>query len=175
VSLTAEFQNAEQLWEQAAQSLYSSGQITAAQLQKALSVTPVMAAIAGAESTFGANPVGDGGTSLGIWQIHVPAHPQYDPQSLLDSPFYNAAAAVQVYLSQGLGAWSTYKNGAYLAYMQNGAAAAIGAVTGNHPGSSTPAGPAPIAKPWSAQTAQTVAIVCVLMLGIGLLAAVNKA
>ena len=34
-------------------------------------------------------------TSFGLWQVHVPAHPEYDPQSLLD-PNYNAQAALAI-------------------------------------------------------------------------------
>lgn len=80
-----------------------------------------MAAIALAESS--GNPAdvnsnaSEGATgSWGLWQINGDAHPQFDHQSLL-SPQYNAAAAVAVYQSQGLGAWSTYKNGAYAKYL----------------------------------------------------------
>jgi Lysozyme like domain len=64
------------------------------------------AAIAMAES--GGNPLAQGdppgpadatpngtSTSFGLWQVHVPAHPEYDPQSLLD-PNYNAKAALAI-------------------------------------------------------------------------------
>lgn len=56
-------------------------------------------------------------TSFGLWQIHVPAHPQYDAASLLD-PTYNAQAAFAI--SKGgtdWSAWSTYTSGDYRKFM----------------------------------------------------------
>jgi hypothetical protein len=56
-------------------------------------------------------------TSFGLWQVHVTAHPEYDPARLLDAA-YNARAAYAI--SHG-GAdwtpWSTYTNGAYAKYV----------------------------------------------------------
>jgi Lysozyme like domain len=90
---------------------------------KALAAT--MAAIGLAESKGGAEPYGDydlgakGYTSFGIWMIHTPAHPQYNAQELVDNPLYNAKAAVEISGNSeaGLGAWTTYKTGAYKAYL----------------------------------------------------------
>lgn len=76
-------------------------------------IAPVMAAIAAAESSFGTNLRGDYNSktgqyeSFGLWQVNIPAHPQFDPQRLVSDPLYNAWAAVQVWKSQGLGAWTT--------------------------------------------------------------------
>lgn len=95
----------------------------------------VMAAIALAESNGGARPYGDcygtvGCTSFGPWQVHVmdeaggavntlPGGRPYDTHRLVHDPLYSAHAALAVYRSQGLGAWSTYDHGhgAYLAYL----------------------------------------------------------
>jgi hypothetical protein len=81
------------------------------------------AAIAMAESSGNPNAIGDNGTSYGLWQIHVPAWPQFaaNPQALLN-PATNAAAAAMVYNAQGWTAWSTYNNLAYTQYMPAAAA-----------------------------------------------------
>jgi hypothetical protein len=76
------------------------------------SVADTMAAIALAESSGNPTDVNSSSSegssgSWGLWQINGDAHPQYDHQSLLN-PKYNADAAIAVYGSQGLGAWSTY-------------------------------------------------------------------
>ncbi len=84
-----------------------------------------MAAIGYAESSGGLKPYGDcglgapGPTSFGIWQIHTPAHPGYNAQELVNNPLYNAKAAVAVSgnSTKGLGAWTTYKTGAYKSYL----------------------------------------------------------
>ena len=88
----------------------------------------IMAAIGYAESSGGLKPYGDcglgapGPTSFGIWQIHTPAHPQYNEQELVNNPLYNAKAAVAVSGNSpnGLGAWTTYKTGAYKSYLGYG-------------------------------------------------------
>jgi peptidoglycan hydrolase-like protein with peptidoglycan-binding domain len=75
------------------------------------------AAVAMAES--GGNPyaVGDGGTSFGLWQIHMPAHPEFDASKLLE-PNYNAHAALLISKSgTDWTPWTTYKTGAYKAYL----------------------------------------------------------
>jgi hypothetical protein len=74
------------------------------------------AAVAMAESGGDPNAYGDAqyGGSIGLWQINVPAHPEYDEQSLYD-PTYNAHAAYSI--SSGgtnWNPWTTYRNGAYL-------------------------------------------------------------
>lgn len=77
----------------------------------------VAAAVAMAES--GGNPfaVGDEGTSFGLWQIHTPAHPEFEASRLLDAS-YNAHAALLISQS---GAdwtpWTTFRTGAYKQYM----------------------------------------------------------
>jgi hypothetical protein len=79
------------------------------------SLAPLMAAIAEAESSGNPNATGGVGEK-GLWQINPAAWGSlatYDPVG-------NARAAVHVYQSQGLGAWSTYTSGAYKAFI-NGA------------------------------------------------------
>lgn len=83
-----------------------------------------MVAIARAESGWNPSAVGDGGNSIGLWQIYQPAHPWSRGMNLRD-PRVNALAAMRVYRSQGLGAWSVYNSGAYRAFLDE-AAQAIG-------------------------------------------------
>lgn len=75
------------------------------------------AAVALAESGGVPHAIGDGGTSFGLWQIHVPAHPEYSRSELMD-PEQNAHAAYRI---SGGGrrwdAWTTYKTGAYKRYL----------------------------------------------------------
>lgn len=84
-----------------------------------------MVAIAKGESGWNPGAVGDGGQSIGLWQIYQPAHPWSRGLNLRD-PRVNAAAAMRVYRSQGLGAWTVYNTGAYRPYLDD-AARAIGA------------------------------------------------
>lgn len=79
-------------------------------------------AIALAES--GGNPgvVGDQnitpGGSVGLWQINLHYHPEYTAQELVD-PQTNADAAFAIYSAAGnsFTPWSTFKTGAYTAYL----------------------------------------------------------
>lgn len=76
------------------------------------------AAVAMAESGGNSAAVGDGGTSFGLWQIHTPAHPQFDAGRLLE-PAYNAGAAWQI--SRGgtdWTPWTTFTSGAYRRFYQ---------------------------------------------------------
>jgi hypothetical protein len=79
---------------------------------------PILAAaIAMAES--GGNPfaVGDSGTSFGLWQIHAPAHPEFDTTQLMNAA-YNAHAALLISKSGAdWSPWTTYNSGAYKAFM----------------------------------------------------------
>jgi hypothetical protein len=51
------------------------------------------------------------------WQINLNAHPQYDGARLRSDPAYCAQAALEVWQGAGWDAWSTYKNGSYLAFV----------------------------------------------------------
>jgi len=113
-------------------------------------VQPIMVAIAGAESGYDPQNKGDygltdrpqasdGSTSWGLWQINSihgamltrltgSSNPD-DWEQWLFVPANNAQAALVVYQSQGLHAWSTYNSGAYLQYM-DGAASTVGTTAG---------------------------------------------
>ncbi len=83
----------------------------------------IAVAVARAESGWRAAAIGDSGASIGLWQIHMPSHPRYSKETLLD-PRKNAAAMYQI--SNGGRSWepwTTYRNGSYLAYMTEAAAA----------------------------------------------------
>ena len=86
-------------------------------------LAPIMAAIAMAESGGRTDNVGgpnsDGTYDYGLWQINS-SHTQFDRNRLLTDPVYNARAAVSIERSQGLGAWTTYKNGAFRQYLGSG-------------------------------------------------------
>lgn len=77
------------------------------------------AAVAMAESGGNPSAYGDAeyGGSVGLWQVNLPSHPQYDALALED-PWYNARAALAI--SRG-GAtwqpWTTYREGLYRPYM----------------------------------------------------------
>lgn len=89
----------------------------------------IMAAIAMAESGGRLRAHNDnrstGDDSYGLWQINMIDRlgPERRRQfgigsnSALFDPVTNARAARQVYLSQGFGAWSVYKSGAYRQYL----------------------------------------------------------
>lgn len=76
------------------------------------------AAVAMAESGGNPNAMGDAqfGGSVGLWQINLPSHPNYDPARLTD-PVYNAQAAYAI-SSGGTNwqPWTTYRTGAYQQY-----------------------------------------------------------
>jgi hypothetical protein len=75
---------------------------------------PVLAAaVAMAESGGHPLAVGDNSTSFGLWQIHVPSHPEFDAVHLGDA-HYNAVAAFAI-SRQGTdwSPWTTYRTGAY--------------------------------------------------------------
>lgn len=75
------------------------------------------ASVAMAESGGFEEAVGDGGKSLGLWQVHTPSHPEFDA-SLLKTKVYNAQAALSI--AKGGADWSpwtTFRSGAYQKYM----------------------------------------------------------
>ena len=52
-------------------------------------------------------------TSFGLWQVHAPAHPQYDVNWLLTGD-YNARAAFEISRAgQDFTPWSTFNQGLY--------------------------------------------------------------
>jgi hypothetical protein len=69
-------------------------------------------------------------TSFGLWQIHVPAHRQYDPQ-LLKTPSYNAQAAFAVSLrGTDWRPWTQFTNGKYRQFYTPAAPATASAAPG---------------------------------------------
>jgi hypothetical protein len=99
--------------------------LTNAQLQDTLrragwpeSLVPIMAAVGLAESSGNPRAVAHTSAeySVGIWQINTYAHTQYSVNDLYD-PDFNARAALEIYHTQGLHAWSTYTSGAYRKYL----------------------------------------------------------
>ena len=75
------------------------------------------AAVAMAES--GGNPLalGDAGTSFGLWQIHQPAHPEFDASRLME-PDYNGRAAMLVSKAgTDWSPWTMFRNGTYRKFM----------------------------------------------------------
>lgn len=70
-----------------------------------------MTAIAWAESGGQVDAVGDGGNSHGLFQVHVPSHPQYDAAKLRSDPSYAAKAAWEI-SGQGrnLNPWTTWSH-----------------------------------------------------------------
>jgi Lysozyme like domain len=98
-------------------------------------LAPIMAAIALAETHGNPNAhhVTRREDSRGLWQINVRAHPQFAHANLYD-PNVNAQAAVAVYRSQGLGAWSTYTSGAYQSYLGDSSTTSSRRYGGTRPG-----------------------------------------
>jgi len=79
--------------------------------------TATAAAIAMAESGGRTDAVGDQGTSFGLWQIHLPAHPDVS-QGCAEDPQCAARAARAI--SNGWSnfhPWTTFQNGAYRQYL----------------------------------------------------------
>ena len=97
-----------------------------------VNVAKIMAAIALAESGGRVGAVGgpnsNGTHDYGLWQINSVHH--YDRHRLLTDPAYNAQAAVAIYHSQGLQAWSTYTSGAYRSHLAAADKASVSAVSG---------------------------------------------
>jgi hypothetical protein len=89
-------------------------------------------AIALAESSGDPGVVGDTkitpGGSVGLWQINLKAHPEFDPAQLTN-PQYNANAAFSIYSAAGdsFTPWTTFKTGAYSAYLPPDASAGVNA------------------------------------------------
>lgn len=88
-------------------------------------IAPIMAAIAFPESGGRAEAVQQGQpyatTGWGLWQI-TPGNsePQFGTDQQLLNPINNAKAAHAKWVSQGLGAWTTYTSGAYRQYLRAG-------------------------------------------------------
>jgi hypothetical protein len=67
----------------------------------------------------------EGEESYGMWQVHIPSHPEYTPDQMMD-PTQNAQAAFKISGGgQNWKPWSVYKSGAYQQYLDD-ARAAVG-------------------------------------------------
>lgn len=75
------------------------------------------AAVALAESGGDPGAVGDAGTSFGLWQIHLPAHPDVTQACALDPRCAAAAAARISNLGLDWSPWTTWRTGAYRAFL----------------------------------------------------------
>lgn len=86
-------------------------------------ITAVAVALAESNPPGNEQSVGDQGTSFGLWQIHLPAHPEFEGMNHLD-PQVNAHEAFDVYSTAGdsFRPWSTYSiNGQYRNFLQDAA------------------------------------------------------
>lgn len=71
-------------------------------------IDPQMAlAVARNESRFNPNAVGDHGESLGIWQIHMPAHTDISPENARNVVFSTEWALTTMKNNGGCQIWST--------------------------------------------------------------------
>lgn len=85
-------------------------------------------AIALAESGGDPQALGDTsitpGGSLGLWQINLKYHPEYQANpSVLYDPQINANAAWKIFTASGFSAWSTFNGGQYQAHLDDANAA----------------------------------------------------
>lgn len=112
------------------------------------------------------NPEG----SYGLWQIYLPLHPEFTGWDLHD-PQTNANAAFQVYSAAGgtFRPWTTFKTGAYLAYMPSMTLPATAVTSAFAPATSVMTLPAPIPAGNLAPGVDlpTIGIALALILGVG--------
>jgi hypothetical protein len=74
-------------------------------------------AVAKTESHLNCDAVGDNGNSFGLFQIYIPAHPEYANLDLFDCET-NIRCAYEIYRERrNFSAWSTWNDGSYLAFM----------------------------------------------------------
>lgn len=84
-------------------------------------ITAVAVALAESNPPGNEQSVGDQGTSFGLWQIHLPAHPEFQGLDHFD-PQVNAHEAFEIYSLAGdrFRDWSTYSiNGRYRTFLQD--------------------------------------------------------
>lgn len=74
-----------------------------------MNVDPQVAqGIAGKESKFHCEAIGDHGTSHGCWQIHLPAHKEISKEQAHDI-IWSTQWSLQEIKEKGCGIWSTCK------------------------------------------------------------------
>lgn len=164
---------------------------TVATSQGQVPLRVVMLAIGGAESGWDAQSDGDcglggpscgscsgqsgGATSWGVWQIHN-VHGSYLTRvsgqstacgwrSWLFNPANNAKAALAIYHSQGLNAWTTWRTGAWVRYLPEAraAVAASGSTANSAPGPSATTPSFPLVR--SVTQNPNVALAAVFLIG----------
>jgi hypothetical protein len=126
-------------------SYYRGTKYSIAQMQSILrtagwpeDLIPLLAAIGQAESSGFAGAVNDSRPreySVGLWQINLLAHSEYNEAQMSD-PLANAAAALSVYQNQGLRAWGPYVTGVYQKYMAASQAAYASGAQSSFPSTS---------------------------------------
>lgn len=79
-------------------------------------VQVTMVAVCRAESGYRVDALNPSSAS-GLFQILWSVHKKYDQRKLLSDAEYNTRAALDIYRSQGLKAWTAYTNGAYQKYV----------------------------------------------------------
>ena len=132
------------------------------------------AAIALAESSGNPSAYNPEG-SYGLWQIYLPAHPEYAGANLND-PLVNAQAAFAIYSAAGgFSPWSTYKSGSYLAYMPSMTLPATAATSAFAPSTSVMTLPAAISTPNIASGTDLTTIGLALALVAGVVFAFSEA
>ena len=72
-----------------------------------LNMYPVLEAVVKCESNYNPAAVGDHGKSIGIFQIHLPAHPDVSRAEAKD-PWFSLAWAIDKYYKGEIGIWSCY-------------------------------------------------------------------
>jgi hypothetical protein len=80
-------------------------------------------AVGGAESVDYTQFVGDHGSSFGPWQVHIPAHPEFNGPRMIHDWTYGAKAAYKI--SDGgrnWGPWTTFNTGAFRRFLGKAAA-----------------------------------------------------
>jgi Lysozyme like domain len=127
------------------------------------------AAVAIAESSGDPNVDNPEG-SYGLWQIYLPLHPEFTGWDLHD-PQTNANAAFQVYSAAGgtFKPWTTFKTGAYLAYMPSMTLPATAATSAFAPSTSVMTLPSAISTTNIAPGLDlpTIGIALALIVGVG--------
>jgi len=70
-----------------------------------LNMFPSLEAIVKCESNFNSQAIGDHGNSVGLFQIHLPSHPNITRKQALD-PYFSIAFAIEKYWKGELSIWT---------------------------------------------------------------------
>ncbi len=69
---------------------------------------PELKAIAKCESGLNSSALGDKGKSVGLFQIHLPSHPNISRTDAKD-PYFSLAFAIEQYYSDNLDIWTCHR------------------------------------------------------------------